>query len=58
MAVAVGLECSEEEGQTFWHMPLQGTHSIYPTFMKGSGTVGGVQMWGPDRRSSVGSIIY
>lgn len=50
----------KEEVRRFWHVPLQGTHSIYPTFMKATGHNGeNTDLGGQiDLKSNLGSIIY
>lgn len=59
MAVAVGVECSKEEGHRSWHAPLQGTHSIYPAFKKAIRYSGRYTDFEPDRpKSNLGPTIY
>lgn len=51
MAAAVGVGSSkEEEGHRSWHTPLQGTHSIYPAFVKATRYSGRNIDFEPDRR--------
>lgn len=51
-------ECIKEEVHRFWPVPLQGTHSIYTTFMKATGIMERIRTLGPDRSKIKSGLYY